>query len=164
MPGFSKFIDERKIRLIFDVSLWLKGLFAVSEIVAGIAAYFVSPQLLQNMVQWVTKQEFAEDPHDLIANFLLHTAQHLSIGTQRFAAFYLFSHGLIKLWLIIGLLRKRLWYYPVAMVVFTLFVAYQVYRYNFTHSVWLLLVTVLDILVVGLVWHEYRYIRDNSSL
>ncbi|WP_229517240.1 DUF2127 domain-containing protein [Paraburkholderia terrae] len=70
-----------------------------------------------------------------MANFLLHTVQLLPIGAQKFAAIYLLGHGMKKLWLIVGLLRKRLWYYPVSMTVFGLFIAYQVYRYTFTHSV-----------------------------
>ncbi|MFP3616230.1 DUF2127 domain-containing protein, partial [Paraburkholderia sp. SIMBA_050] len=85
-----------------------------------------------------------------MANFLLHTVQHLSIGAQKFAAIYLVGHGIIKLWLIVGLLRQRLWYYPVSIIVFGLFISYQVYRYTFTQSVWLLLVTALDIVIIVL--------------
>ncbi|MHB8885982.1 MAG: DUF2127 domain-containing protein [Methylovirgula sp.] len=69
----------------------------------------------------------------------------------------------MKLWLIIGLLRKKLWYYPVAIVVFGLFIAYQLYRYAFSHSVWLLLITVLDVVVIGLTWHEYRFLHGRPG-
>ncbi len=157
--NIEKIWTEKNIHLLFEISLWLKGIFALLEIIAGIAAYFVSQQLLLTLVHWVTKEEFAEDPHDLIANYLLHSAQNLSIGTQDFAAIYLLAHGVIKLWLIIGLLRKRLWYYPVAMFVFGLFIVYQLYRFTFTHSVWLLFITALDVIVIALTRHEWRYLR-----
>jgi len=101
---------ERRIHVIFEVSLWLKGAFALSEIFAGVAAYFVSKQFVVSFVLWVTKGEFAEDPRDLVANFLLHSVQQLSVGAQEFAAIYLLGHGVIKLWLIVGLLRERCWY------------------------------------------------------
>ncbi|MDE1925063.1 MAG: DUF2127 domain-containing protein [Patescibacteria group bacterium] len=162
VPDSKPWVQEKYIHLVFDISLWLKGVFALSEIVAGVAAYFVSQQFLLGVVQWVTADEFAEDPHDAIANFLLHSVQNLSIGAQNFAAIYLLGHGIIKLWLIVGLLRKKLWYYPVAMVVFGLFIAYQLYRYTFTHSPLLLFITVLDLIVIGLTWHEYRYLRRTS--
>ena len=71
---------------------------------------------------WVTSEEFAEDADDLVANFLLHTVQHLYIGAQ--AAIYQIGQGMIKLWLIVGLLQQRLWYYPVSMIVLS--IAYQV--------------------------------------
>jgi uncharacterized membrane protein len=154
-------LSERNIHLVFEVSLWLKGVFAFFEILGGIFTYFVPKQLLLGFVRWVTKDEFAEDPHDVVANFMLHTVQHLSVGTQTFAAIYLIAHGVIKLWLIVGLLRKRLWYYPVAIVVFGLFIVYQLYRYSFTHSIWLLFLTALDIIVIVLTWHEYGYLRRN---
>jgi uncharacterized membrane protein len=159
-----KFLDEKKIHLIFESSLWLKGAFALSEIVAGVAAHFIPQHLLLTLVLWVTKDEFVEDPHDLVANFLLHTAQHLSFGTKEFAAIYLLGHGAIKLWLIVGLLRERLWYYPISGVVFGAFIAYQIYRYTFTHSMWLLLITALDIAVIALTWHEYRFLRSKRRV
>jgi uncharacterized membrane protein len=162
MRGDNNIWSEKDIHLVFEVSLWLKGLFAISEAVAGIAAFFVSRQFLLGIVLWVTKAEFAEDPRDLVANFLFRSAQNLSVSTLKFTAVYLLAHGIIKLWLIIGLLRRRLWYYPTAIAVFALFIAYQLYRYTHMHSIWLLAITVLDIVVIGLTWHEYRYLRSVS--
>lgn len=151
--------NERRIHTIFLVSLWLKGGFAFSEILAGVATYAVSKQLLLGFVLWVTKDEFVEDPHDLVANFLLRSVEHLSVSAQDFAAIYLLAHGVVKLWLIVGLLRDRLGYYPTALVVFALFIAYQLYRYAFTFSIWLLAVTALDVIVIVLTWHEWRYLK-----
>lgn len=161
--GLNKLLDEKKLHLAFELSLWFKAIFALAEIVAGVATYFVPQWLFLIFVLWVTKDEFAEDPHDLVANFFLRTVQHLSVDTQKFAAIYLLGHGLIKLWLIVGLLRERLWYFPVSIVVFGLFIGYQVYRFTFTHSVWLLLITALDIAIIALTWHEYRYHQNERK-
>lgn len=158
----GRLLSEKNIHLVFDASLWIKGLFALSEIAAGVTAFFVSPQFLLSIVWWVTKDEFAEDPHDLIANFLLHSVEHLSISAQEFAALYLLAHGIIKLWLVVGLLRGKLWYYPTAIVVFVLFIVYQLYRYAFTHSLWLFLISVLDIAIVVLIWHEYGFLKRST--
>jgi len=160
MTGLNRLLDEKKLHLVFEVSLWFKAVFALSEIVAGVVAYLVPQRLFLTFVLWVTREEFAEDPHDLVANLLLHTVQHLSVGTQEFAAIYLLAHGVIKLWLIIGLLRERLWYYPVSMAVFGLFIVYQLYRLTFTHSIWLLLITALDVVILALTWHEYRFLKN----
>jgi uncharacterized membrane protein len=92
-----RLLDEKKIRLVFEVSLWLKGVFALSEVIAGVATYFISQQFLLAIVLWVTKEEFAEDPHDIIANSLLHAVQNFSVSTQKFVALYLLGHGVIKL-------------------------------------------------------------------
>jgi uncharacterized membrane protein len=159
MTDARKVLDEKRIHLIFQVSLFLKGAFAIFEIAGGILAYVVPQQFVLNVVAVLTQGELAEDPRDVVANYLLHTAQHLSVGTRHFAAAYLLSHGAVKLWLILGLLSEKLWYYPTAMVIFGLFIVYQLYRFSFTHSVFLLFITVLDVVVIALTWHENRYLR-----
>ncbi|VXC85107.1 conserved membrane hypothetical protein [Burkholderia sp. 8Y] len=161
--GTRRLLHEKNLHLLFELTLGLKAIFALAEIAAGVATYLVPQRYFLALVLWVTRDEFAEDPHDLVANFLLHTAQHLSVDAQRFAGLYLLAHGVAKLWLVAGLLRERLWYFPVSIVVFALFIAYQAYRYTCTHSVWLLLVTALDITVIVLTWHEYRYLRSNRK-
>ena len=159
MPDARKGLDEKQIHLIFQVSLFLKGAFAIFEIAGGILAYVVPQQFVLNVVAVLTQGELAEDPRDVVANYLLHTAQNVSLSTRHFAAAYLLSHGAVKLWLILGLLREKLWYYPTAMVIFGLFIVYQLYRFSFTHSVFLLLITVLDLVVIALTWHENMYLR-----
>ena len=158
----KKFLDEHNIHLVFEASLILKGLFAALEIIGSVLAYFVSQQFLVTVATLITADELAEDPRDHIANYFLHSAQNLSISTEHFAAFYLLSHGIIKLWVISGLLREKLWYYPTALVIFGLFIVYQLYRFSFTHSMWLLLLTLLDLIVMWLTWHEYKYLRSHA--
>jgi uncharacterized membrane protein len=154
-----KLLNDKNVHIAFQVSLALKGAFALGEIVAGFLIYFVTQQFLLDLADAVTRTELTEDPHDFIANYLLHGAQNLSISSQHFAALYLLSHGVIKLWLIIGLWGKKLGYYPTAIAVFGMFICYQLYRYSFTHSLSLLLITVLDIAVIGLTWLEYGQLR-----
>lgn len=157
-----KLVDEKRIHLFFEVSLLLKGAFALFEMAGGVLAYVVPQNFLFSIVTTLTQRELAEDPRDLLANYLMHAVQHLSVGTREFAAAYLLSHGAIKLWLIVGLLRERLWYYPTAIVVFGLFIAYQLYRFSFTHSLFLLFLTALDVVVIALTYHEYKYLRRRA--
>ncbi|WP_296652222.1 DUF2127 domain-containing protein [Paraburkholderia sp.] len=83
MLDMRRLFDGRKLSVAFEVSLWLKGIFALPEAVSGVATYFASPRILLTLALWVTRDEFAEDPHDLVANFLVHTVQHLSVSAQR---------------------------------------------------------------------------------
>ncbi|MGE5104435.1 MAG: DUF2127 domain-containing protein [Betaproteobacteria bacterium] len=159
----SHFLEEKYLHRVFEVSLVLKAVFAVAEILAGIAAYFVTQQFLFRLVERMTREELLEDPRDFIANYLFQSAQHFSVSARNFTAVYLLSHGVIKLWLIIGLLRQKHGYYPVAMAIFGLFIVYQLYRLSLTHSLWLLVITAVDVLVIGLTWHEYRYLRARVS-
>lgn len=154
--------EKDSFHFVFLISLWAKAAFAVLEVIGGIAAFFVTRQVLVDVATWVTANEFVEDPHDDVANFLLRAAENFSIGSQGFVAAYLLGHGVIKLCLILGLLRGRHWSYPAALFIFTLFVVYQLYRYVFTHSVWLLALTLIDLIVIGLTWQEWRTLRRRA--
>ncbi|MCA7982903.1 DUF2127 domain-containing protein [Burkholderia vietnamiensis] len=94
---------------------------------------------------------------------MLHAIQHLSVGTQRFAALYLPPYGIVMLWLIIALLWHRLWYYPTSIGIFGVFIAYQRYRFSFFHAGSLLLITMLDVAIIGLTLHEYRFLRKEKN-
>jgi uncharacterized membrane protein len=163
MADFKKLFEEKNIHLLFEISLIFKALLALIEVAGGLTIMFIPHNAILEYVQSIAKYELAEDPTDLIANYLRHWAEHFSLNAQYFAAFYLLSHGIVKLWLIAGLLRNKLWYYPVSMVIFGAFTLYQIYRYTFTHSITLILITFFDLLVIWLIWHEYRYMKRNKG-
>jgi uncharacterized membrane protein len=126
------------------------------DILAGISAYFVTQQFLFKLVERLMRTELLDNPNDVIASFLLTSVDHFSLSTRNFTAAYLLSHGVIKLWLIIGLLRGKLRYYPLAIAVFGAFIVYQLYRFTLSQSPWLVLITVVDLVVIALTWQEYR--------
>ena len=156
-------VDPGRLRFWFVAALWMKAAVAAVEIAAGLATAVASRTLLLRLALALTRDELAEDPRDAIANALLHSARHLSIGAKTFAAAYLLSHGAVKLWLVIGLLREKLWYYPVAIAVFLGFIGYQAYRFTLRSSIPLLALTVLDVCVVVLTWREWRYLRARAA-
>ena len=144
------------VHVLFKISVIGKGVDGLLEIVGGILLFFTRPEQLFSFVRIVTQRELAEDPHDLIANYLLHAAQHLKAGVQIFGAIYLLAHGVIKAGLVAGLLWRKRWSYPAAMLTFLLFVIYQCYRYTDTRSPTLLLLSGIDLFVVVLTWLEYK--------
>jgi uncharacterized membrane protein len=154
-------MNERRVHQIFEVSVLLKGAHALIECVGGLALALVSTRTIVSLVNKLTQEELIEDPHDFVATKLVELAGNFSIGSQHFYAFYLLSHGIIKLALVIGLLRNQLWAYPASLVVLILFIAYQSYRFSYTQSAGLIALTVFDVIVMGLIWHEYRLVRRH---
>ncbi len=155
--------EEKYIHIIFDISVILKGVHAFIEIVGGIFVLLVSKEFVQNAVTWFTQGELADDPQDFISNYFVGLAQNFSVTSQHFVAFYLLSHGIIKGFLVLALLKEKLWAYPLAIIVFSIFSIYQIFRFTHTHSVWLLLITLLDFAVIGLTWHEYKYMKARPA-
>ena len=152
-------MNERRIHQIFVIGVLLKGAHALIECIGGVAPYLISTSTIEALVNRVTQEELLEDPKDFVATHLLTAAQQFSVGTKTFYAFYLLSHGLIKLLLVVGLLRNQLWSYPASLVALAGFIAYQVYRFSYTHSAGLILLTVFDLIVIALIWHEWRLMR-----
>ena len=152
---------ERRIHQIFVVSVLFKGAHALIEIVTGVALYLVSTSMIVRTINRWSYDELIEDPNDWIAHQVLKFGQHFSVAEHDFYAFYLLSHGLIKSVLVIGLLREKLWAYPASFAVFGAFIAYQLYRYSYTHDFGLILLSIFDLFVIYLAVHEYRLLRRH---
>jgi uncharacterized membrane protein len=149
--------------MFFLVSVWFKGLDGFLEVVAGIALFTLSPALVLGLVREIPYQHFSKDPRDHIAGALLSAASNLSPSTDHFIAFYLLVHGAVKLVLVWGLLRRVLFIYPLSMAIFLVFIAYQLYRFNFTHSAALLALSALDAFVIVLVYLEYKALLRRTG-
>ena len=137
-------MQEKRVHQIFVVSVALKGAHALIEIAGGLALYLLGADTI---AEWIRPHEWA--------------AHHFKPSEQHFYAFYLLSHGLIKGVLVFFLLREKLWAYPAAVGVFGLFIAYQLYRYSFTHDIALIALSIFDLFVIYLAIHEYRLLRRH---
>jgi uncharacterized membrane protein len=147
---------EMLIRRIFRVGLFLKAAHSVLELVSAAGLALLSTGAIVWLAHIVTRAELVEDPNDVAARFVLSTAEHLSISQKSAAAVYLASHGAVKLFLVVMVLRERPWAYPAFMAALALLIAYQSFQLAHGWSVWLAGLTVLDLVVLVLTWHEYR--------
>ncbi len=156
-------VPETDIRRVFQVSLLLKGAPSLLEVLGGLALVFLSHDLVLRMVTVLTAAELLEDPRDLVANAVRQAAEGFATDTQAFAAWYLFSHGLIKLVLVAAVLTSRVWAYPAYIVAMIGFIFYQVYRMTFEVTFVLVAITLLDLIVLFLAWYEYGFVRRERQ-
>ena len=147
----SRTLDET-----FKISVSLKGLDGLLEAIGGTLLLIVKPDTINKFARVLTQYELSRDPHDFIANHLLHSASQLTTGTTLFAALYLLSHGLAKIILVIAVLRQQLWAYPGMIVLIGAFIVYQVYRLTIHLSLGLILLTLFDMFVIWLTWREWQ--------
>src|SRR6267143_5638536 len=148
---------ERKIEHgLFLLSVWSKGIAGLVETIGGLLLLCVSQAGLNALVVALTAPELAEDPTDRVATLLQRIVHELAADTKLFASGYLIVHGLIKVFLVAGLLGRRLWSYPVSLWFLAGFIAYQAYRFFFTHSLWMIALTIVDLIFAFLIWREYQ--------
>jgi uncharacterized membrane protein len=144
---------QRRLHQLFLLSVVAKGVHALLELAGGIALYAFSTDVI---VQWLWE---AGRSSDLVARF----AHGFSHGEHQFYAFYLVSHGVVNGAIVGGLLLRKRWSYHATFVVLTLFIAYQLHRYSYTHDIGLIAISVIDLVVIALAWNEYRLFKRHLS-
>ncbi len=154
---------DRVVHLAFDIGVFAKGVDGVLEIVGGILLLVVSSERIGAAAVYVTHHVLHENSQDFFAHLLTQSVSHLTGGAKLFGAVFLFWHGAIKVGLVWALLRRQWWAYPVAMAAFAIFVAYQLYRYTHTHSIWLIGLSLLDCFVIVLTWLEYQRLKRSHE-
>lgn len=154
---------DRLVHRAFLAAMVFKGADGCIELIGAVALFVTTRPGIQHVVAWLTREELAEDPNDFFATHAVNMAQHLTVGTQHFAAAYLLVHGVIKLALVAGLLRGLRWMFPLALIVLAAFIGYQFYRLAHIPSWSLGLFTLLDVVVVALIAREWRVRKTRES-
>jgi len=149
---------------LFVLSVWIKGVDGVLEIFGGAALLSATPGFIVRVVQVLTQDEIAEDPRDLVANYLRRAAARVSFSSEHFMSIYLFIHGALKIALVWALLRRVLPAYPVSIAAFAVFIGYQLYRYTWKPGVGLLVFSAVDAVVIGLIYLEYRALQAQHRI
>jgi uncharacterized membrane protein len=153
---------QRVVGQAFDIGVVIKGIDGVLEILGGLFLLLVPLRDLRRFLIWVTGHELSQDKKDFIATHLIHLANTLSVKSLQLTVAYLLIHGFVKVFLVVMLLRRHPWAYPTAIAVFAAFGVYQVYQFTYSHSLFLLALTVLDVAVIVLTVWEWRILLGNA--
>ena len=161
MSIFKKINSDSSIfHKSFEIGILIKAIDGILEMIGGILLIFLNPYKLNNLLVWLTQHELSEDPRDVVANFMIRLGSKFTISTQYFGVFYLTSHGIVKLILIILLWKRKPWAYPLTIVSLILFIIYQMYRFTLQPSSGLIILTIFDIVMIILTFIEYRRIKN----
>jgi uncharacterized membrane protein len=165
-PGAGKHdrrTSDRAVHILFRIGILLKGIGGLLEFIGGAVLFFMTPVTINRLIAFLVSDQLADDPNDLIANYLVRLGHHFSVSGKTFASFYLVGHGLIKIFLVVSVLRNKGWAYPVAIAALLGFIGYQAFRLVHHFSAALLAFTLFDAIVVVLLWLEHRRRADNSQ-
>ena len=154
--GTVKKIPEKTYLLLFKAGILFKAIISAGEIVVGTAFLFVSYDTLQRIGFSLFGEDLREIPRNVVWDFIAKEIHRFMQTSTSVWAFIFLSHGLVKIVLLAGLWKNKLWAYPASIVVFTFFVIYQFVQMYYAFSISLAIITILDIIVIGLTLHEYR--------
>lgn len=152
-------INKSLTHRFFHISVLMKALNGIAEVILGVSVFFISKETLAQFVAFLARVELSEDPGDLLANYLVKAVEHYTFTNQIYISIYLLIHGVLKVALVYCLLKRYLWAYPTAIVVFGLFGVYQIFAYVHTPNPSLIILTILDAVVMGVTYLEYRNLK-----
>jgi uncharacterized membrane protein len=148
--------DKSFVHRAFWLSLFLKGLDGALQLAGGVVVLIFEPGTLGKAYRWLTRFLLGKSSHNAEADF------HISI--EILVCIYLLSHGIIKVLLVYGLLKEKLWVFPAALVGFGFFLTLEIYRI-YQHFYWAILILMcIDVFVVTMVILEWKKVKVQTSL
>lgn len=147
----------------YIVGIFVKGIDGLLELIGGIVLLSLSAGTIVRITNSLTQNELRQDPHDFIANHLLRAGQHLAHGQHAFVAAFLLIHGAVKVGLVICLLLKKFWAYPLGIAVLGLLFLYQIYQLVISPGFGMAFLSVLDAAIIWLIWREWHEVRTLQA-
>lgn len=152
----TKTEQEKDILWLFDLTLILKAVNGAFEMLGAAIILAVPPALVLRIVEFLTGGELTQDPDDPIIGTIRDAAQSFAVHTHYFLALYLFLHGVVKVFLVIGIFKGKRLAYPLLVIALLVFGSYEAYRGFLRHETLLQFLAAFDLLVLVLTIHEYR--------
>ncbi len=155
-------VRKNILHRIFEVAVALKGVYGMLELIMGSAILFIKLGTIQNFIFYFAGREISEDPGDFVANYLIDFGYDFSPSTKLFVASYLIFYGVVNVFLVIALLKNKIWAYPAAILFYIIFLVYQIHRYFLYYSPLLLFFIILNSAITILVWLEYKNLKIST--
>lgn len=147
----------------YEIGILIKGIDGVLELIGGVLVLVLSPGTILSVTNFFAQEFLEKNPHNFIGNHIEKAGHHLASGQTTFAALFLLTHGLVKVVLVTCLLLNKLWAYPWALVVLSLFLIYQAYLLITRPTFSMAFLTVLDAIIIYLVNREWQNVRAASG-
>ena len=156
--------DTSFVHRAFWLSLFLKGLDGALQLLGGLVVILFEPGTLGKAYRWLTRFLMGKTSNNAEADFIKDAAHSFHISIEVLVCIYLLSHGIIKVLLVYGLLKEKLWVFPAALVGFGFFLTLEIYRI-YQHFYWAILVLMcIDVFVVTMVILEWRKVKAQITL
>ncbi len=147
---------ERKQVLLhkaFFATVIVNGCIAVADLFAGL--FFLFQQRITAIIYFY---------HYPFSSTIQSVIMSISAQNQAMGMVYFFSHGIVKIILVWGLLTNRLWAYPLAIVLLSGFSLYQIYDL-FVHFSWFtVLLLIVNIITITFISREYLQIKTMRKI
>jgi uncharacterized membrane protein len=141
---------------IFTISMYIKRIYGIIECGIGTILLFLNSKQMISVVQILFGHELIEDPKDFFGNILMNAASNMSLRMHEFISLYILIHGLLNVGLVLALMTKKKWAFPIAGGIIGIILLYEIYQFFHGHSITLLALIIVDICILLLLHFEYK--------
>jgi uncharacterized membrane protein len=164
--NFDTIRHSKYFELIYRIGVAIKGMDGLVELIAGLALV-ISPSIVHTILMNLMGRAQVHDGKAfyVISEYIARLDNDLTKSGLLFLTIFLIGHGVVKLVLVYCLLRRYIHAYPYALSVLCLFLLYQLYvLVQDPLSIGMWLFTILDIVIIWLVWGEYKDLKEKIIL
>jgi uncharacterized membrane protein len=161
MKLFKKPLRTNKyFELIYKIGIGIKGFDGLIELVVGVAL-LAAPQIVHSVLMSLLAEVGERQTRTLhfIAEYIARLDADLAKNGLVFLIIFLITHGLVKLVLVYCLLKEIVKAYPAALAILSAFLVYQLYVFIIHPTISMALFTILDAIIIWLVWGEYKDLK-----
>jgi len=144
--------------------VYFKGIFGIIEFITGIGLLLVGRKVLNNVLVWILNFEPFEDHPQFANGTTRFITNHVLGNLHTLIALYMIVHGIVAMAVVLALVHKKLWAFPMAGIIMALFLLYQMYSLAMTFSLILMILTLIDIAIIIFLRYEYRRERLRLSV
>lgn len=147
----------------YFVGITIKGIDGLIELSTGLILLFV-PSVAHTALRHIAHA--SQYHHGLVAQWLTRYVEQLDADLAKsglaIVIAFLLIHGIVKLVLVYCLFKEILWAYPYALVILGAFLVYQAYILVRNPTIGIAFLVVLDAIIIGLVWREYKVLQSQK--
>jgi uncharacterized membrane protein len=148
---------------LFQAAVIIKGINGVLELIGGTLLMLVGPSRINHTLDAMTRGQLEDSPNGLLLKLLTNHGIVRHVGPVDFAVVYLLINGIAKIIIVTALMKRKVKAFPYAMAFLGLFVVYGVGRLFTHHSVVLAIAMAIDVVVIALIYREYRALEAEES-
>lgn len=142
--------------LLFRVSMWWRIVYGGLRIILSITLLQLVGKTFSDITYTLMQHEFTGPKGDVVLERVYALFSTHDFTVTYFVAGYFLFWGTVDAVLSLCLLRHIRVAFPVAMGLIALFIGYGVFRFTHTHSMVLFGVIIMDIIILALIYHEYK--------
>jgi uncharacterized membrane protein len=155
-------LSRATFKRIFDVTLVIKGIAAVIDLVAATVIFTTGNEIVVRFFAKITTFATHFEGDGFASKILNYQAHALTTTDVWLITGYFAIHGIINIVIVEGIWFRRQWAYSRAMRILLFFFVYQSIRLFFVFSYWLFVITLYDLVVMLLLYNEYRYAEKEK--